>query len=175
VRQNGVVSEFFLESAAAEIETHVGLSGWDRGPALFALVRAAEFVVAEPDTAAKLGLTPSAGDVLTPVEQEDLPDGALDEVLAQIGWPESVSGCALSQEIVILPPSAQAELPDDAGLSAAVNHPQWREARLVAAVLRDGSSAVVLRLRGVDGSDDDLLTGPDLAPNLVEALAATLA
>jgi hypothetical protein len=34
---------------------------------------------------------------------------------------------------------------------------------------------VVLRLRGVDGSDDDLLTGPDLAPNLVEALAATLA
>jgi hypothetical protein len=175
MRQDSVVTEAFLESTAAEIEAHVGLSGWDRGPALFALVRAAQFAVDEPDTAAKLGLEQAAGDALTPIEQDDLPEGALDEVLAQIGWPASVAGCALSQEIVILPPSAQAELPDDAGLSAAVNHPQRREARLVAAVLRDGSSAVVLRLRGVDGTDDDLLTGADLAPNLVDALAATLA
>jgi hypothetical protein len=29
-------------------------------------------------------------------------------------------------------------------------------------------------MRGADGNDDDLLTGPDLAPNLVEALLATL-
>jgi hypothetical protein len=174
VRQYGVVTEAFLESAAAEIEAHVGLSGWDRGPALFALVRAAQFAVDEPDTAAKLGIEQSAGNALTPIEQDDLPEGALDEVLAQIGWPDSVTGCALSQEIVILPPSAQAELPDDGALSAAVNHPERREARLVVAVLRDGSSAAVLRLRGADGNDDDLVTGPDLAPNLVAALAATL-
>jgi hypothetical protein len=33
----------------------------------------------------------------------------------------------------------------------------------------------MLRLRGTEGTDDDLLTGPDLAPNLVAALRETLA
>ena len=165
----------FLESAAAEIEAHVGQSGWDRPPALFALVRAAQFAADEPETAAMLGLDQARGDALTPVEQDDLGEGALDEVLGQIAWPDSVAGCALSQEIVLLPPSAEADLPEnEAALGAAVTHPERREARLVVAVLRDGSSAAVLRLRGTDGNDDDLLTGPDLAPNLVEALLATL-
>lgn len=164
-----------LEAAAAEIEAHVGRSGWDRPPALFALVRAAQFAADEPETAARLGLADALGDALTPVEQEELPEGPLDEALAQIGWPGSVAGCALSQEIVILPPGVQAQLPDDhTALGAAVTHPERREARLVVAVLRDGTSAAMLRLRGVDGDDDDLLTGPDLAPNLVDALLATL-
>lgn len=164
-----------LEAAAAEIEAHVGQSGWDRPPALFALVRADRFAADEPETAARLGLGDAVGDALTPIEQEELPEGPLDEVLAQIAWPESVDGCALSQEIVILPPDAQAALPDDhTALGAAVTHPQRREARLVVAVLRDGSSAAMLRLRGVDGGEDDLLTGPDLAPNLVDALVDTL-
>jgi hypothetical protein len=163
-----------LESAAAEIEAHVGASGWDRGPGLFALVRAAQFAADDPDTAARLGLQHAVGDALTPIEQDDLPEGPLDEMLAQISWPSSVAGCALSQEIVILPPAADDALPDDdSALAAAATHPQRREARLVVAVLRDGSSAAVLRLRGEHG-DDDLLTGPDLAPNLVEALLATL-
>ncbi len=48
-------------------------------------------------------------------------------------------------------------------------------------MLRDGSSAALLRLRAVDGGDepddepdDERLTGSELAPNLVEALLATL-
>ncbi len=74
----------------------------------------------------------------------------------------------------MLPPAAQEELPDGAAaLSAAVTHPERREARLVVAVLRDGSNAAVLRLRAIEGPDDDLLTGPELAPNLVAALVAT--
>lgn len=164
-----------LASAAAEIETHVGQSGWDGRPCLFALVRAAQFAADDPQTASRLGLDQAVGDALTPIEQEDLPDGPLDDVLAQIAWPESVAGCALSQEILLLPPGADAQLPDDAtALASAVEHPERREARLVVAVLRDGSSAAVLRLRGVDGGDDDLLTGPDIAPNLADALLATL-
>ena len=48
-------------------------------------------------------------------------------------------------------------------------------ARLVVGVLREGGTAAVLRLRGADGSPDgELLTGPDLAPNLADALLATL-
>jgi len=170
-----VTESVFLESTAAEIEAHVGGSGWDRPPALFALVRAAQFAADEPDTAARLGLTENGGQALTPIEQEDLPKGPLDETLAQIGWPESVAGCALSQEIVMLPPSAEGVLaPGDIAPAAVAGHPERREARLVVAVLRDGTSATVLRLRGADGAQDDLLTGAQLAPNLVDALLATL-
>lgn len=150
--QNGL-----LELAVAEIEAHVAASGWDRWPALFALA-------------------PTDDSPLTPVEQEALPEGPLDETLAQIAWPAVVTGCALSQEIVILPPSAESDLPEGSdGVQAAANHPDRREARLVVAVLRTGDAAAMLRLRGQDGADDgDLLTGSDLAPNLVQALLATL-
>jgi hypothetical protein len=169
--QNG-----YLEAAIAEIESHIASSGWDQRPTLFALVRSAQLAADDPDTAARLGLTDAVGEALTPIEQEQLPDEPLDEVLAQIGWPSPVVGCALSQEIVILPPSAESDLPVGSGdVSAAANHPDRREARLVVAVLRGGDGAAMLRLRGQDGADDgELLTGSDLAPNLVEALLATL-
>jgi hypothetical protein len=167
----------YIEIAAAEIESHVAQAGWDQRPTLFALVRATQFAQDEPETAARLGLDAAIGEALTPIEQEELPEGDLDLALAQIAWPESVAGCALSQEIVILPPSVQDELgPIDAlDPARAAAHPDRREARLVVAVLRDGTSAAMLRLRGVDGrADDELVTGPDLAPNLVTALVATM-
>jgi len=178
--------QLLLETVAAEIEAFVGQSGWDRPPTLFALVPT-RLLAADP--AARPLLDPAIGDdpsaispeALTPVAQDDLPDAPLDEALAQIGWPDEVVGCALAHEIVMLPPAAEPELdalgPAEA-VSAAAEHPQRREARLVMAVLRDGQSAGVLRLRAAadqPGTADDLLTGPDLAPNLVTALAATLA
>jgi hypothetical protein len=170
-----------LASAVAEIEAHVNAAGWDRSPSLFALVRASRFTADDPVTAARLGIDQLDDDMFTPIEQEDLPEDPLDEVLAGIAWPDSIDGCAVSQEIVILPPSAEDEIdetqPDAAARAAA--HPERREARLVVGVLRDGSSMSLLRMRSVndgagDGSGDDLLTGADLAPNLVEALLATL-
>src|SRR2546421_741844 len=50
------------------------------------------------------------------------------------------------------------------------------EPRLVAAVLREGERACVMRLRGIgtDETVDEIVESPDLAPNLVEALKATL-
>jgi hypothetical protein len=163
-----------LASVAAEIEEHVGQAGWDRPPVLFALVSSSDLLADDPTVAAVLGLGADDAGGLTPVEQEDLPEGELDEVLAQIAWPDSVLGCAVSQEILLLPPTADEQLPDGPdAITAATEHPQRREARLVVAVLRDASSASVLRLRGVDGTADDLLTGPQLAPNLADALFAT--
>jgi hypothetical protein len=165
-----------LHAAAAEIEAFAGHAGWDAPTTIFALVSTGRLVDDEPDVIAKLGLSAHTANALTPVEQPQLPAGELDEVLAHVTWPSSVDGCALCQHIVLLPPSAEAELPPDttrATVDAAIAHPQRREARLVAAALRDGSSAVVLRLRGEDGAEDDLLTGADLAPNLVAALLAT--
>ncbi|MDT4939554.1 MAG: hypothetical protein QOG80_3225 [Pseudonocardiales bacterium] len=159
-----------LGAAVAEIEAHVAESGWDHSPVLFALVRAGQFAADDPQAALRLDLATADPDALTPVEQDGLPEGPLDETLAHVAWPDEVAGCAVSSEIVLLPPSAEGEVGDDVGAAAA--HPDRREARLVAGVLRDGTSAVVLRLRGAD--EDDLLTGADLAPNLVEALHNTL-
>lgn len=163
-----------LDASLVEIEAHVHSAGWDQRPSLFALVRSAQFAADDPATAARLGVDKLDDDALTPIEQEDLPDEPLDEVLAGIGWPDSVAGCAVAQEIVILPPSAEEGLSDDELAARAGDHPDRREARLVVAVLRGGQSAAVLRLRSADGSEDDLLTGNDLAPNLVIALLATL-
>ena len=173
---NGTVA---LDRVAAEIEELVAGAGWDRPPTLFALVPT-RLLLADPAAAAVLGRSDrdAAPDQLTPIAQQELPDGPLDQALAQIGWPDEVAGCALSQEIVMLPPSAESELTDldpDAAAGWTAEHPDRREARLVVVVLRDRTAASLLRLRATADSTDDLLTGTDLAPNLTGALLATLA
>lgn len=166
---------------AAEIEAFVGQAGWDQQPALFALVPT-KVLAADPSAAAFLAGAADLDDIpeesLTPVAQEALPEGPLDEALAQVGWPPEVAGCALAQEIVMLPPSVESDLEDlavDQAASMAASHPGRREARLVVAVLRTGAVASILRLRGSGDGPEDLLTGADLAPNLASALAETLA
>ena len=164
-----------LQELLVEIERHVGVAGWDQTPQLFAHARTADLVVREPEFAAQLGLDPAVvpPDALTPVEQEPLPDGPLDESLAQVGWPREVEGCALVQEVVMLPPEVEDSMPEHVDVvDWASEHPQRREARLGVAVLRDGSRACTIRMRGQD--EDELLVGPDLAPHLADALAATL-
>ncbi len=100
----------------------------------------------------------------------------------------------------MLPPDAESELPGLVGTDtegdvsaedlerlrqAAADHPRRTEARIVAAVLREGSASCVMRLRGgvpgddtddTDGTDavDEVVESADLAPNLIAALRATL-
>jgi hypothetical protein len=168
-----------LEAVAAEIEAFAGQAGWDQPPTLYALVPT-RTLAADPAAAALLDAAELAdipAEAITPVAQEPLPARPLDEALAQIGWPAEVVGCALCQEIVLLPPSAEAEFADlavEGAASRAADHPDRREARLVVAVLRGGQAAGILRLRGTGDAPEDLLTGADLAPNLAAALAATL-
>jgi hypothetical protein len=166
-----------LDAVTAEIESHLATAGWDQAPALFALVPTS-LVATDPTTAPLLGLEPGTEitpESLTPVAQEPLPDKPLDEALAGIEWPESVTGCALAQEIVVLPSSAEADLPGtDEDLQVAAAHPGRREARLVVGVTKAGGTSCVLRLRGIDGGEDEIAFGADLAPNLAEALRATL-
>ncbi len=168
-----------LDAVTAEIETFVAATGWDQAPALFALVPT-RLVAAEPNGAELLKLDPDAPpiteDSLTPIAQDDLPDKPLDEALSEIEWPDAVSGCALVQEIVLLPPEAEAELSSPDAVSEAAVHPQRREARLAVAVLRDGRTSSVVRIRATEpGAPDDIAFGADLAPNLTDALRATLA
>src|SRR5699024_4097269 len=105
-----------------------------------------------------------------------LPTEDLAEALGQIAWPEQVAGCALVQEIVVLPPEAEATLPDDPAQAqhAAAEHPERREARLVAAVLRHGAETCVMRLR-TEEDDGERVEDASLAPNLLAALRETFA
>ncbi|WP_091295993.1 PPA1309 family protein [Amycolatopsis xylanica] len=171
---------------AREVEEFVASGGWDQRPQLFALVPTRALLDEQPELKGQLDLSSP----LTPVAQEALPDGDLGEALARIEWPDLVLGCALAQEIIILPPGAEDAL-SEAGDSdadrlrrAAADHPQRTEARLVAAVLREGGAACVMRIRGEGrpGDDtppeatplDEIIENPELAPNLIEALRATL-
>ncbi|RZS32227.1 hypothetical protein EV193_11371 [Herbihabitans rhizosphaerae] len=165
-----------LPSVVREVEEFVGSAGWDQPPQLFALVPTADLLAAQPELAGSLSDAP-----VTPVAQDALPDGDLDLALARIMWPDAVRGCALAQEIVVLPPEAEETIADEVGSDEsmlrriAAEHPRRREARLVAAVLRDGTAACVIRLRATDGTEvDQLVEHPELAPNLTDALLRTL-
>lgn len=157
-----------LATAVAEIEEFVGTAGWEAAPQMFALVETAALLAAEPGLADSL----DAAARFTPIAQDPLPPGDLSDALAAISWPDEVAGCVLTQEIVVLPPTAQETLSDDPEVAAgeAAAHPDRAEARLVAGVLRDNGAACLLRLRD---RDDPPLRGADLAPNLVAALRST--
>lgn len=167
-----------LKAVVAELELHADANGWDRPPTLYALVDTAELVAAEPSLGAQLGLTPESvtPGSLTPVEQESLGDRPLDEALARIAWPDAVIGCALVHEVLVLPPDAEQQRPDSADPVAwAAGHAEKREVRMTVAVLRDGARAAALRVRPTSAEDRaEAAFGDDLAPNLAEALLATL-
>ncbi|MEV0708888.1 MULTISPECIES: PPA1309 family protein [Nocardia] len=184
-------AELVLARSVREVAEFADAEGWGNPPQMFALVPTTDLVAAEPGLIDQL----DQGNELTPIAQEAFPEDitggsmALDEFLATTTWPPAVQGCVLVQEIVVLPPDAESTLDDAlaplladhdaadaAARAAAESHPERREARLLAAVLRDGASLCLLQLRPEDDeefADLDLLTYPNLAPNLVEALHNT--
>ncbi|WP_019889287.1 PPA1309 family protein [Streptomyces purpureus] len=167
-----------LTRAVLEIDEYASGLGWDQPARLFALVDTAQLLSQEPALAAQLGL--DGGDdaaPLTPIEQDELPAGqALDEFLGTIAWPDAVAGCALTVERLMLPPSAEASVPENLSEAAlakwVAKHPDRQEVRMTVAVLRDGARESALRLREKD-SPNEVLTGADLVPGLAEALSAT--
>ncbi|MGW7207837.1 PPA1309 family protein [Streptomyces sp. NPDC054837] len=167
-----------LTRAVLEIDEYVSGLGWDQPARLFALVDTARLRAQEPGLAAQLGLEDEQATTgLTPIEQEEIPAGKpLDEFLGTIAWPDPVVGCALTVERLMLPPSAEASVPEglsDKKLSQWVaEHPDRQEVRMTVAVLRDGTRDSALRLREKD-SPTEVLTGGALVPGLAEALSAT--
>ncbi|WP_424211870.1 PPA1309 family protein [Streptomyces sp. BI20] len=168
-----------LTRACLEIDEYAATLGWDAPARLFALVDTARLRSTEPRLATQLGLDQddTGKNQLTPIEQDELPAGAaLDKFLGTIAWPDAVVGCALTVERLMLPPSAEAQVPtglSDKKLAAWVaQHPERQEVRLTVAVLRDGSRESAVRLREKD-SANDVLTGAGLVPGLADALAAT--
>ncbi|MEU7323059.1 PPA1309 family protein [Streptomyces griseoviridis] len=168
-----------LTRAVLEIDEYASGLGWDQPARLFALVDTARLRVQEPGLAAQLGLADEEREAaaLTPIEQEEIPAGKpLDEFLATIAWPDAVVGCALTVERLMLPPSAEAQVPqglNEAKLATWVAaHPERQEVRMTVAALRDGGRDSAVRLREKD-TPTEVLTGADLVPGLAQALAAT--
>jgi hypothetical protein len=167
--------------AVRELEQHVSAGGWDGPLRLFALIRTAGAIERTPELAEQLPaevVSAAASDPehLTAVEQENVPTAdSIATLLGQIAWPPAVDGAALVLERVVLPPEAEAGIPedDDEAITYLQNHPQRRDVRLAAAVLRDGTHGCAVRARDHD-SDDRVAVGTDLVPSLVNALATTL-
>lgn len=170
-----------LDHALRDIEAHVAEGGWDQQPRLFALALTTDLVRSEPSLAESLGLDANDPTHLTPIEQEEFPPPGieLDEALATVQWPDAVAGAAVVVERLLLPPSAEADVAatahndPEALVRAAASHPDRREIRLAAAVLRTGEHFCLLRLRD-EPPGADIATGPNLAPGLLEALKLTL-
>ncbi|MBT0565621.1 PPA1309 family protein [Williamsia sp. CHRR-6] len=179
-----------LGIAVREVVEFVDAGGWEQPPTLFALVPTALLMQARPDLIDDLD-----DRELTLIEQDPLPvadDSEMSEVehlLGTTSWPQTVAGCVLVQEIIVLPPEAESDLDDAlaplladraaadrAARAVAVDHPDSTSARLVVAVTRDGQELSLLQLRPDDDDEGplELLSHPNLAPNLVAALAATM-
>ncbi|WP_269326811.1 PPA1309 family protein [Kineosporia mesophila] len=164
-----------------ELERHVATAGWDAPVRVFALVKTAAALQRDPSLGSRLpteviNASQEDPDHLTAVEQEGLPQAQnLEELLHQIAWPESVDGCAVVVERTVLPPEVEEQIPDDEESAAAwiEQHPDRRDVRLGAAVLRSGEYCCAVRARDHD-ADDNVAVGRDLAPGLVEGVAATL-
>lgn len=163
-----------LIAALVDLEHHIGETGWDQPPRMFALVRTDLLIASEPELAAGLGLQVTGEGALTAVEQDGLPvtDDVLD-LLAQIEWPADVFGCALSLERTFLPAAYESDLPADpqAAAEAAATHPERQEIRVVVGADRAGNRHGVARLVS---QPDELLAAQDLVPGLAQALADTL-
>jgi hypothetical protein len=170
-----------VSRAVRELESHVGAGGWDGPWRLFALIRTAEALSRDPALAQQLpedvvAAAREDAEHLTAVEQEQLPTAdTIEGLLGHVAWPATVDGAALVVERIVVPPQVEAQMPDDdaAALEWLAQHPERRDVRLAAAVLRDGTNACAVRAKEYD---DDLrvAVGPDLVPGMVSALAATL-
>jgi hypothetical protein len=164
-----------LEALVREVEDHVASAGWDQPVRLFALVPTASLLETNPQVAAELGL--SAHLPMTSVEQEITDTLELDELLATIAWPAEVVGALVALERIVLPPSAQSDLPGENEselVQVAANHPDRRDVRIVSAVLRSGENLNALRHRTHD-SADAVAVSSDLVTRLNDALSATFA
>jgi len=168
-----------LRTAVVDLERHVAAGGWDAPVAVFALARTADALVRSPELADQIGadavaLAASDPHHLTSIEQDGLPEAAgLEELLAQLAWPDAVDGAALCLERIVVPPEL-AQAAESMSIEELMDHPQRQDVRIAVGVLRTGESWCALRTRTND-SDDAVGGSPDAVPGLVAALAATFA
>lgn len=174
-------AQFALASEILSVEHHVAKGGWDEPIRVFALVHTAQALEETPEIVSDI--PPEAVELakvdpyaLLAIEQEDLPASPnLETLLAQLAWPETVHGVAVSVEQFVVPPEAQVGLPDSPAeqVQALMDHPDRDDVRIVAGVLRTGESWCALRYRSHD-EDEKVAQSSDAVPDLLDALRSTL-
>lgn len=171
-----------LVHAVTEIEQHVAQLGWDRSISVFALVQSAALLATSPELDAEMAAQlrtqlDTNPEHLTAIAQEtaDLGDD-LGAVLAQLAWPPTVAGMAVTAERIVLPPQVEQDAPSESAAREEflLSHPERQDVRLAVGVLRTGESWCAVRARAHD-SDDAVGGGTELAPDLVAAALATFA
>lgn len=173
-------TEKALRLTVAEIERSASSLGWDRASTVYALVPTISLLELEelPDEmrAHLQNQWDGTSDALTAVIQEDLPGTDLEDTLAQLGWPDSVTGAAVCTERVMVPSDVQAAAPDDPveAVEFFANHPSRDDIRIVAGVMRTGENWCAVRTRSHD-HDDEVAQGDNLVPGLTDALLTTFA
>jgi hypothetical protein len=170
-----------LAHAVREVERHVAAAGWDGPVRVFALVRTSVALAAEPSLADQMAADVLEGARRTPwhltsVEQEGLPQADdLEELLAGLGWPDTVDGVVVTVERIVLPTAAEEAMPaePDEAVRYLMTHPDRSDVRLAVGVLRGGGSWCAVRTRAFD-ADDQVAQGPTIVPGLVDAVRSTL-
>lgn len=152
-----------------EVERFVSTQGWDQPVRLFAVADTTEMQQYAPEMAAEL--TAEQTEDFVAIEQDDLPSPDLEELLAQVIWPDSVAGTIVVVERIVLPPDAAAA---GASPEQAAAHPARADVRIAVGVSRAGEQICLLRQRQYD-DDDQVAMGTNLVPDLVAALRHTLA
>jgi hypothetical protein len=135
----------------------VAREGWDQAVRLFAIVPTSAARADNPE----LSLLDDRE--YASLEQETGTQDVAD-LLAGIEWESDVVGAVVVMERVMV--EGEPESLDDA--SPAQRH----DVRMACAVLRTGAAMYAVRLRSHD-SDDSVVVGPDLSPQLGELLLAT--
>ncbi|MFT0762598.1 PPA1309 family protein [Scrofimicrobium sp. R131] len=168
-------NQLALKTVIHEIERGAARLGWDRPPAIYALVPTQELLAA-PDLPADIAeqLRESwtgEAEHLSAILQDPLAEDNLEEILPELAWPDQVAGAAVAVERAIIPPEVEDQVPEDPHEAAhfVASHPDHTDVRLTVGVLRSGESWCAIRTRPFD-SDDQVGSGENLIPGLVELL-----
>ncbi len=164
-----------LRRVVREIEQGAATLGWDRPPAIYALVPTTDLMNAPglpPDVLVGLEQSWDGSDSqLSAVLQDSLGEDDLENMLPRLAWPDTVSGAAVTVERIIVPPEVEDEAPEDPdeALEFISNHPARTDVRLIVGVTRAGDAWCAVRARPFD-DPERVGQGENLVPSLVEAL-----
>lgn len=153
-----------LEHVIRELDAHVAEFGWDQSVQLFAILN-------EPsEPTMELPEIPEEqhGEQLYFEPQGlDFSDNSIVDVLSKVGWNDAVQGLALVAERII---SAENQNATDYETES---YSTTQEIRVFSIAMRDGRTMNAIRYR-IHDDPKDLLVGPNLVPELNEALLTSL-
>ncbi len=164
-----------LRKVTEEIEAGAARLGWDRPPAVYALVPTRQLLetpdIPEDVLSDLREAWDGTSEHLSAILQDSIPNDELEDTLPKLAWPDTVFGSALTVERIIVPPEVEDEAPEDpdAALEFISSHPARTDVRLTIGVTRDGDSWCAVRARTFD-DPNRVGKGENLVPALVEAL-----